>query len=163
MSCPHGTGRGSYLVASLGLPMVVAEGPPQQAEMALLSLFLSLGQRSLARGDLQNACCLIWSSESQNFPLFHHKIKALATGICKHDILFFMCTVCVLRRGSGAQTASWPVLLAARLSEKEDPAAEWWWGGVSSRQQTFYTKGQVVNILGFGAGSQLCCCSAKGM
>lgn len=41
-------GWGPHLAAILGLPMVVAEGPPQQAEVVGPSLFLSLEQKSWA-------------------------------------------------------------------------------------------------------------------
>lgn len=84
-------GRGSYLAAFSGLRVVVAEGPPQQAEMVWPSLCLFLGRESWARGDLQDPCCLTRSSVGQNCPLFHRELKpdlcaeAPPTGTCDRD------------------------------------------------------------------------------
>ena len=72
------------------LPKVVAEGPPQQAEM-LCPVFLSSGWRSRPRGDSSNCSCFIWSSESQNFLLRHHKIKPV---FCTEAFANSTCSSC---------------------------------------------------------------------
>lgn len=64
---------GVILGCLLWLPMVVAGGP--KSRDGLIFLFISLGQKFLARGDLQNTCYLIRNSASQDFILFHHEIK----------------------------------------------------------------------------------------